>query len=226
LEVGLVFRAAGTGGFQGIAAEEFGDVWGEIPGFEGDFVAGAADVDGEAAENAGGEWGGIGFQGERDEDDFKGRTVAFCAREIHGGAAGLQVRWRKYDERCRRSGENEGGVSRDGDLVGVGVAAKATTGDFEAVGQGGDLRYGIDLHGICRRFARRGDRNGYASFAADDRSVDQAGSERSDEEGAAGGVSGEPVTIRKADGGAGSEAAGGIEHGESSAVAGGDGSRE
>ena len=79
LEVGLVFRAAGAGGFQGIAAEEFGDVRGEIPGFEGDSVACAANVDGEAAEDARGKRGGIGFQGERDEDDFKGRTVAFRA---------------------------------------------------------------------------------------------------------------------------------------------------
>jgi len=88
------------------------------------------------------------------------------------------------------------------------------------------LGYGIDLHGICRRFARRGDRDGYAAFAADDRSVDQAGSERSDEEGAASGVGGEPVAIRKDDGGAGSEAAVGVENGESSAVAGDDGSWE
>ena len=88
------------------------------------------------------------------------------------------------------------------------------------------MRYRIDLHGICGRFARRGDCDGYASFAADDRPVDQAGSERSDEEGASGGVGGEPVAIRKADGGAGSEAAIGVEHGERSAVAGDDGSRE
>jgi hypothetical protein len=99
LEVGLVFCAAGAGGFQGIAAEEFGDVWGEIPGFEGDFVACAADVDGEAAEDAGGERGGIGFQGKRDKDDFKGWAVAFRAREIHGGAAGLQVRRGKNYQR-------------------------------------------------------------------------------------------------------------------------------
>jgi hypothetical protein len=70
LEVGLVFRAAGTGGFKRIATEEFGDVWGEISCFEGDLVACAADVNGEATENAWGEWGGIGFQGERDKDDF------------------------------------------------------------------------------------------------------------------------------------------------------------
>jgi len=95
----LIFRAAGTGGFQGIAAEEFGDVRGEIPGFEGDFVACAADVDGEAAEDAGGERGGIGFQGERDEDDLKRRAVAFRAGEIHRGATGLQVRRGKNYER-------------------------------------------------------------------------------------------------------------------------------
>jgi hypothetical protein len=83
LEVGLVFHTAGTGGFKGIAAKEFGDVRGEIPGFEGDFVACAADVDGEAAEDAGGERRGIGFERERDKDDFKGRAVSFRAGEIH-----------------------------------------------------------------------------------------------------------------------------------------------
>jgi hypothetical protein len=224
--MGLVFYAAGAGGFQGIAADEFGDVRGEIPGFEGNFVAGAADVDGEAAEDARGERGGIGFQGERDKDDFEGRAVAFRAGEIHGGAAGLQVRRGKNYQRGGRSSENEGGVSRDGDLVGVGVAAKAATGDFEAVSHGGDLGYRIDLHGICWGFARRGDRDGHSAFAADDRPVDQTGSERSDEEGAASGVGGEPVAIRKEDGSAGSEAAVGVEHGESSAVAGDDGARE
>src|SRR6266704_6648250 len=135
-----IVLASAAWGSHRIAPGEFRDSRGQVSRLERNLRRRSANSYRERSVLAGFQRRWICFEFEPDKRHGKRRRLALSAGNFQRSAAGLQLRWRKHDQRSWRRREQDRRLPCDRHLISVGIAAEALPKNLKAVRQRGDLR--------------------------------------------------------------------------------------
>src|ERR1700682_2236096 len=142
LKPGKILPASAAHGSHRIAPRKFRDLRREVPRLKRNLRRCPAHSHRNGAMLARFQWRRVGSEFEPDKCDGKRWRLALRAGDFHNRAARMQVRGRKYDERCWRRRQHDRRLPRDRHLIGVSVSAEAAPKKFSPTRQGSHERRG------------------------------------------------------------------------------------